>query len=108
MLWISSLIIAVVLALIINAALRSIVTNEPKVQPNNSVTSHEKLTKAYQSATMTYVSLQPSDFEPVDAENSRNRKYTNTFFDEMYKGFLAFYLIILFVRLTCHFILQGN
>ena len=108
MLWISSLIIIVVLALIINAALRSIVIKEPKVQLNKSITPHEKLTKSYQSATMTYVSLQPSDFEPVDAENSWNRKYTNTFFDEMHKGFLAFYLVIFFVRLTCHFILQGS
>lgn len=108
MLWISSLIIAAVLALIINAALRPLVMKEPKVQPNKSITPHEKIKKAYQSATMTYVSIQPSDFEPVDAENSGNRQYTNKFLDVMYKGLLAFYLVILFVRLTCHVILQGN
>ena len=108
MLWISSLIIAVVLALIINAALRSIIIKEPKVQLNKSITPHEKLTKSYQSATMTYVSLQPSDFEPVEAENFGNRQYTNKFFTVVHTGFLAFYLVILFVRLTCHVILQGN
>lgn len=108
MLWISSLIIAVVLALIINAALRPLAMTEPKVQANKPITPHAKIKKAYQNATMTCVSLQPSDFEPIDAGDLKFRRYRNKFVSTEHRGFLEFYVVILFVKVMCLSILLGN
>ena len=108
MLWISSFLIAVVLTLIINAALRSLVIEEPKAQQHKSITPQEKLMKAYRSAAKTHASVQPSDFKPIDAGTSKFEGYTYKFFATVHRGFLEFYIVILFMKVMCLSILLGN
>jgi len=108
MLWISSLIITAVLAIIINAALQSIIIKKPTAQQNKSITPQEKLMKAYRSAANTHASIQPSDFKPIDAGTSKFEGYTNKFFATGHRVFLEFYIVILFVKVMCLSILLGN
>jgi hypothetical protein len=108
MLWISSLIFAAVLGLIINAALKLIIVKEPTAQQHKSITPQEELMKAYRSAANTHAAIQPSDFKPIDAGTSKFEGCTNKFFATGHRGFLEFYIVILFVKVMCLSILLGN